>query len=121
MDPIYKANWIKPATNYGDVCPVFKKEFKLDKKVLNAKLYITALGVYEAKLNGKRVGDYVLAPGWTSYKKRLQYQEYDITGMLDADNKIEVTTGKGWCLGRLMWEGAENFWFDKSNPYKIFY
>ena len=53
------------------------------------------MGVYEAKLNGRRVGQFVMAPGWTSYHKRLQYQEYDITDLLtNGKNEIEVTVGK---------------------------
>lgn len=57
---------------------------------------MTALGVYEAVLNGSRVGQYVLAPGWTSYKSRLQYQVYDITQLLKDENRLSVTVGKGW-------------------------
>lgn len=80
----------------GDVCPVFMKEFSGMKKIAKAELFITAMGVYEAYLNGRRVGEYVLAPGWTSYKKRLQYQCYDVTGLLEEHNRLEVTVGKGW-------------------------
>ena len=70
------------------VCPVFRKIFPVTKKIAKAELQITALGVYEAVLNGKRISDYVLAPGWTTYEKRLQVQTYDITGMLEEGNKI---------------------------------
>ena len=59
-------------------------------------LHITALGVYEAHLNGKRIGNFVLAPGWTSYYSRLQYQSYDITTDLAEQNTITVAVGKGW-------------------------
>lgn len=54
------------------------------------------MGVYEATLNGKRVGDFILAPGWTSYDKRLQYQEYDINILPGQRNVLDVTVGKGW-------------------------
>ena len=57
---------------------------------------ITALGVYEAKLNGERVGDFILAPGWTSYLNRLQVQSYDVTNLLKTENSLEVTVGQGW-------------------------
>ena len=68
-----------------------------EKKITHANLTITAMGVYEARLNGRRVGQFVMAPGWTSYHKRLQYQEYDITDLLtNGKNEIEVTVGKGW-------------------------
>ena len=68
------AKWIRPATDTGYAAPVYGKSFTLSERenVTEAKLFITALGVYEAELNGKRVGDFILAPGWTAYYKRLQ-------------------------------------------------
>ena len=92
----WNAKWIRPQTDMGDVCPVFEKDFETAQPPVSAVLRITALGVYEAKLNGQRVGDFVLAPGWTSYEHRLQYQEYDVTGLLAAHNRLAVTVGKGW-------------------------
>ena len=90
------AKWIKSDGDFGDdICPVFEKRFPLGK-INSAKLYVTALGVYEAVLNGKRISDFVLAPGWTSYDHRLQYQEYDVTDMLSENNVLSVTVGKGW-------------------------
>ena len=92
----WHAKWIKPQTETGDVCPHFQKEFFLKKPIKTARLFITALGTYEAVLNQNRVGEFVLAPGWTSYQKRLQYQTYDITDLLQKDNHLSVTVGKGW-------------------------
>ena len=63
------------------------------KKVKKGRLYATAHGVYEASLNGQTVGDYRMAPGWTSYHNRLQYQIYDVTEMLATDNEIAITVG----------------------------
>lgn len=97
----WKAKWIKPASELGDVCPLFSKIFTTRGKVMKAKLFITALGVYEAELNGQRIGKFILAPGWTSYQKRLQYQEYDITELLQENNHLFVTVGEGWYRGRL--------------------
>ena len=82
-------------------CPVFGKTFALDKKVKKARLYATAHGVYEATLNGQTVGDYRMAPGWTSYHNRLQYQIYDVTELLAAENEIGITVGNGWYKGIL--------------------
>ena len=65
--------------NYA--CPVFKREFSLDKEIKSAYLEITSLGTYYAEINGARVGDFIFAPGWTSLK-RVQAQKYDITAML---------------------------------------
>lgn len=95
----WKAKWIKPSSELGDVCPVFSKRFIIKGKVKQAKLSITVLGVYETELNGKRVGEYILAPGWTSYNKRLQYQEYDVTKQIEEENQLLVTVGKGWYRG----------------------
>ncbi len=92
----WDAKWIRPAADYGDVCPVFQKNFTCQKRVSSARLRITATGVYEAVLNGSRVGEFVLAPGWTSYEKRLQVQEYDVTELVQEQNELHVTLGKGW-------------------------
>ena len=93
----WNPTWICPTQDLGDPAAVFGTSFVSTKAVSQATLTITALGVYEAKLNGKRVGQFVMAPGWTSYHKRLQYQEYDITDLLtEGTNTIEVTVGKGW-------------------------
>ena len=92
----FKANWVRPARDLGDVCPVFKKEWRLKKPLKAAELFLTARGVYEARINGKRVSGYVLAPGWTSYEKRLQVQRYDVTELLQEDNILTVTVGRGW-------------------------
>lgn len=101
MDSILKAKWIAPASEMGEVCPVFRKCFSLEKKVERAVLQVTALGVYVSDINGTRVGNFVLAPGWTAYQKRLQYQAYDVTELLEKENTLSVTVGKGWYRGRL--------------------
>ena len=90
------SQWITTARDLGGVCPVFRKRFCAEKEILSAALEITALGVYEAELNGRRVGDFVLAPGWTSYNHRLQVQTYDVTAMLREENELRVTVGRGW-------------------------
>ncbi len=93
----WNPTWICPAQDLGDPAAVFGTSFVSERNVSQATLTITALGVYEAKLNGNRVGEFVMAPGWTSYHKRLQYQEYDITDLLtEGTNTIEITVGKGW-------------------------
>ena len=92
----WKAKWLKPATDFGDAAPVFTTSFSLKGAVAKATLFLTAMGVYEAEINGRRVGQFVLAPGWTTYYKRLQYQEYDVTGLIGTENHLAVTVGKGW-------------------------
>ena len=76
------ANWIQPSYKINKACPLFKKKFSIGKEVSTATLYITARGVYEATLNSQRVGDFVMAPGWTVYHERLQVQSYDVTDLL---------------------------------------
>ncbi len=93
---IWTANWIKPHESMGDIAPMFSKSFVLEPNVQKAELYVTALGVYEAELNGVRVGEYILAPGWTTYRERLQYQCYDVTELLQKENTLTVSVGKGW-------------------------
>ena len=82
-------------------CAVFRRAFSIRKPLLSARAYVTALGVYEMSLNGQRVGDDFLAPGWTSYQERLQVQTYDITSCLREENELEVTVGNGWYKGIL--------------------
>lgn len=95
------ALWITSSKEMGDNCPEFIKHFTLSEKIKSATLAVTAIGVYEAHINGKRVGDFILAPGCTVYRKRLQYQEYDVTDMLSGDNFISICVGTGWHRGRI--------------------
>jgi alpha-L-rhamnosidase len=99
----WKAKWIEPGYVEDTIMrpsPLFRKEFSTSKKVVSATAYITAHGLYEAKINGQRVGDANLTPGWTSYKNRLQYQVYDVTSLLkNGVNAIGVTLGNGWYRG----------------------
>jgi alpha-L-rhamnosidase len=107
----WKAKWIEMP---GDTLryspsPHFRKEFKVEKKIASARAYVTSHGFYELHLNGKKVGDQVLTPGWTSYSKRLQYQVYDVTAMLQAgNNAIGAVLGDGWYRGTLP-RGWANF------------
>lgn len=93
-----EVRWIRPPEDMKDVCPAFKRKWRLKRKPVKAELTLTALGVYCAYMNGRRVGDQVLAPGWTAYEKRLQYQTYDVTDLLlpGEDECLEVIVGKGW-------------------------
>ena len=99
------AKWISGSDIKG--CPEFLREFSAAKPVASAKLTITALGVYAAYLNGRRVGNFHLAPGWTVYRKRVQVQEYDITDLLEAGNRLSVTLGSGWYSGTIAREAVK--------------
>lgn len=96
MKNIKSAKWIKKPSPEVNKEIVFSKNFNIPGKVSKATLEITALGVYEAKLNGERIGDYIFAPGWTSYKNRIQVQTYDVTDMLKSENELSVGVAPGW-------------------------
>jgi alpha-L-rhamnosidase len=71
--------------------------------------------MYEAQINGKRVGDAYLTPGWTSYNKRLQYQVYDVKDMITSGNNvIGVVTGNGWYRGFIAWSGNKDSYGKKT-------
>ncbi len=81
---------------------MLRREFRLDRKPRRAILFASALGVYEVRVNGRRVGVNVLAPEWTDYGMRVQYQGYDITPLLrKGNNTIAATVGDGWYSGRI--------------------
>ncbi|KAF5577325.1 alfa-L-rhamnosidase [Fusarium pseudoanthophilum] len=86
---------------------LFRKAFMLNSGIISARLYITAQGIYEAEINGRRVGDYFLAPGWSCYDNELTYQTYDVTDLLDSrDNCLGVRLAEGWFTGRLSFDGG---------------
>ena len=100
----WSAQWItgnyspRKKTRYPIDC--FRKSFSVDGKVERARLYITACGLYEARIGGIRVGDFVMAPGYTDYRKRVQYQTYDVTAMIGrGTNELTVQLGDGWYRG----------------------
>jgi alpha-L-rhamnosidase len=101
----WDARFVSPAweedTSQSNPAPYLRREFELDKAVTSARLYITALGLYEAHLNGEVIGDHVFTPGWTVYDQRLRYQTFDVTAMLqEGHNAIGAILGDGWFRGR---------------------
>jgi alpha-L-rhamnosidase len=115
----WKATWIEPnltedVSKPGPV-PMVRREFKLSGPVERARAYVTSHGLYEMQLNGQRVGDELLTPGWTSYNKRLQYQAYDVTPLLKPGaNAVGVFLGSGWYRGDLAgWIGRRNVYGDR--------
>jgi len=90
--------------------PYLRKEFKVTKQVLSARLYATALGLYECYLNGSRVGDALLTPGWTDYNKHIQYQVYDVTELIQSGaNACGALIGDGWSVGHIAWVGRQRY------------
>jgi alpha-L-rhamnosidase len=113
----WKAEWITPdptGINPLSEAPFqLRKEFTLKPDIISARIYGTGVGLYELFLNGERVSDELLAPGWTSYHKRLQYQTYDVTEQLqDGSNAIGILLADGWYKGNLVRENHRNIYGD---------
>ncbi len=90
-----------------------REEFDVHKPVASARLYVTALGAYQAFLNGKRVGDDVLSPGWTDYRLRLKYQTYDVTRQVtQGSNALSALVAPGWYSTPLQWFQQPNIYGD---------
>lgn len=89
-------------------CPHFRKSFLLEAKVKWARLHVTALGCFECEINGQRVGDEVLAPGWTDYQRTLYYETYEVTDSLQlGENVIGAVLGDGWYCGYVAWNNRQ--------------
>lgn len=88
--------------------PFLRKRFQAERPA-EARLYVAALGLFQAQLNGKPVGDDVLAPGWTDYRKRVQYRTYDVTSLVrGGSNTLGVVLGDGWYAGSLGFDLRRN-------------
>ncbi len=114
MDEPWEAHFI--GTREEDAFhPVFFIDFPLKGEVHSARIYVSGLGLYEAYLNGKKIGEDFLAPFCNDYREAIQYQTYDVTDLLAARNHLEILTGNGWYKGRLGYDGdaevyGSRFW-----------
>lgn len=113
----WTARFVTPAhkvalNDDGSARPLcFRKVFEVPRNseksgaIVKARLYVTAHGVYQAYINGESVGDHCMAPGWQSYRKRLHYQVFDVTSLLEVgeENVIGVEVGPGWYASALSW------------------
>ncbi len=105
MGEPWQAEWISDAAYHfteKKVSPVpmtFRKTISLKKEISSAKLYATALGIYELSLNGQKVGSQYFAPGFTSYKSQMQYQVYNVTEMLSPNSTLLAVVAGGWAVG----------------------
>ena len=90
--------------------PYLRRTFALGQPAASARLYVTALGVYEFFINGQRVGEDVLAPGWTDYSKRVRYQVYDVAALLHGgENVLGALLGDGWYSGHVCWYDRQHY------------
>ncbi len=102
----WTAQWIEtPIEGTGVAAPpvpILRRTFSINKPIQSARLYTTALGVYDAHINGQRVSDDYFRPGWTDYHKRIQYQTYDVAKQVAVgENTIATLLGDGWYVGRV--------------------
>ncbi len=120
MGTPWQAQWITDGQyrfTEKRVSPVpmtFRKKFDLRGEVESARIYATAMGMYELTLNGGKVGDEYFAPGFTSYKTRLQYQVYDVTGQLQAGNDLIATVAGGWAVGSFIYSRVNRVSADRQ-------
>jgi alpha-L-rhamnosidase len=121
LDQSWEGRWITDGDysfrekKVSPVPMVFRKDIAINKKVKSAKIYSTAMGMYTAYLNGKRVGKDHFAPGFTSYKTNLQYQVYDVTSMLtDGQNHVSVIVSGGWAVGSFVFSRVNRVTADRQ-------
>jgi alpha-L-rhamnosidase len=108
----WTAQWIFPAEGFdpaAEAVTYLRRGFSVNRRVERARLYVTARGLFEVHVNGRKVGDDAFTPGWTSYHHRLDTLTYDVTGMLQSgENAIGILLGTGWYSGRLV--GWQSHW-----------
>lgn len=113
----WKATWIGTPSSADSVngpAILFRKEFQASRKIISATAFITAHGMYEAYINGKKIGNAFLTPGWTSYHKRLQYQAFDVTNLIHIGaNAVGIDVGSGWYRTPLAWQNNRNIYGKK--------
>ena len=113
----WKAKWIESTSEADTVngpALLFRKEFSSTKKISSATVFIAVHGMYNAFINGSKMGDGFLTPGWTSYNKRLQYQVYDVAKFIHSGaNVIGVNIGSGWYRTNLAWNNNRNIYGKK--------
>ena len=114
---INEAKWIKSPKNEEESCYEFYLPVCPDKRVKKAELSVSAMGLYVAFMNGKRIGEEVLTPYFTEYSRRVQYQIYDVTEMLEENSELSFICAEGWAIGHL-W-GRENYGKNISLIYSL--
>lgn len=118
----FTAEMISPSCDGGTGGPgcFVAKEFDLVQVPAGSVLHLSAQGLYRAFLNGERVGDDLLTPGWTCYDDRIAYQSYDVSSLLKpGKNRLEIWLGDGWYRSRLMWalNPIPNAWGDRIGAF----
>ncbi len=112
MGEAWQARWIKPQKE-DTFHPVFEKSFSVNKKPVNARLYLSGLGLYAARINGRKISEEILTPYYSDYRTEVQYQTYDITDALREENRIQVELGNGWYKGYFGLAGTDKNFGDE--------
>ena len=120
METPWQGKWISDGAyvfkekKVSPVPMVFRKALSVKGEIAQAKLYATAMGIYELALDGQKVGDRYFAPGFTSYAHQLAYQTYDVTELLRPDSKITVTVAGGWAVGSFVFTRVNRVTADRQ-------
>jgi alpha-L-rhamnosidase len=112
----WQAKWIGNGGKSGAPAPMLRKSFRAKSSITRARLYICGLGYYDCSLNGQKVGDHMLDPGYTNYDKRVLYVTYDVTRQIkDGENAIGVILGTGWydVHTKAVWHFDQAPWRDR--------
>lgn len=109
INEVWKAKWITPSLE-RETQPMIRHQFTLPENAVQARIYTCGLGIYHLELNGEKIGDEYLAPGFHAYDSWLQYQTYDITDMIikGSKNVIGIMLGNGWYKGRFGFDGGHH-------------
>lgn len=111
VGPVGMEPWgIPSAPKVNGPAPYLRRDFDAASPVVKARIYVSALGLYKLYIDGRLVGHDLLRPGWTDYKKRVQYETYDVTDMIRrGPNAIGMVLGNGWYCGRVGWTPGQNY------------
>lgn len=120
MDTPWQGKWITDGAyvfrekKVSPVPMVFRKALTLRGEIAQAKLYATAMGIYELNIDGQKVGERYFAPGFTSYAHQLMYQTYDVTDMLHSGSCITATVAGGWAVGSFVFTRVNRVTADRQ-------
>ncbi len=120
LDTPWTGKWISdPAYKFTEkkVSPkpmTFRRRVRTDRKIACARIYATAMGIYELTVNGQKAGDRYFAPGFTSYQTNLQYQTYDVTDLLTGDDVIQAVVAGGWAVGSFIYTRVNRVTADRQ-------
>lgn len=109
----WQAQWIAADFQDKEVQPLLVKDFSLSGEVESARAYVCGLGIYELEINGQKAGNEYLLPGYHCYDFHLEYQTFDITGLVRAgENRVGLALGPGWYKGDIIFDRYHNLYGD---------